>query len=77
VRETWTLSCHSGHFNQSETPEAREALRVEMEEKEEARAKKAMKALEEMEGKRKKSVLHSHVAAYGLRRAGGKDDCPI
>lgn len=43
-----------GHFKQSETPEAREELRLKMEAKEEARAKAAKKALEEFEENRKK-----------------------
>lgn len=46
----------SGHFNQKETPEAREELRLEMEDKEEERQKKAKKAMEEYEDSRKKLV---------------------
>jgi hypothetical protein len=49
--------CRSGHFNQRETPEAREKMRVEMEKKEEQRVKKAKKAMEGMEKERKKWVL--------------------
>lgn len=43
-----------GHFNQRETPEAREALREEMEDKEKDRAKKAKKEMKEYEDSRKK-----------------------
>ena len=43
-----------GHFNQRETPEAREALREEMEEKENARAKKAKKEMESYKEAREK-----------------------
>ncbi|WRT65174.1 uncharacterized protein IL334_002117 [Kwoniella shivajii] len=47
-------SAHVGHYNQRETPEAREQLRLEMESKEIARQKKAKKALEQYEDDRKK-----------------------
>ncbi|KAK4688620.1 hypothetical protein P7C73_g1485, partial [Tremellales sp. Uapishka_1] len=47
-------SAHVGHFNQRETPEAREALRLEMEAKEELRVSKAKKALKSAEATRKK-----------------------
>lgn len=43
-----------GHFNQRETPEAREAQREEMEDKEVARAKKAKKELKAYKDQRKK-----------------------
>ncbi|WVF70440.1 hypothetical protein IAT40_005230 [Kwoniella sp. CBS 6097] len=47
-------SAHVGHYNQRETPEAREQLRLEMEGKEAARQKKAKKALKEYEANTKK-----------------------
>ncbi|KAI9635424.1 uncharacterized protein MKK02DRAFT_44113 [Dioszegia hungarica] len=57
TKEMWWEAgnaAHVGHFKQSETPEAREELRLKMEAKEEARAKAAKKALEEFEENRKK-----------------------
>nr|XP_019005576.1 uncharacterized protein I203_02433 [Kwoniella mangroviensis CBS 8507]OCF69037.1 hypothetical protein I203_02433 [Kwoniella mangroviensis CBS 8507] len=47
-------SAHVGHYNQRETPEAREQLRLEVEAKESARQKKAKKAIEAYEKNRKK-----------------------
>ncbi|WWC87317.1 uncharacterized protein L201_002206 [Kwoniella dendrophila CBS 6074] len=47
-------SAHVGHYNQRETPEAREQLRLQVEAKESARQKKAKKAIEEYESNRKK-----------------------
>ncbi|WWC67524.1 uncharacterized protein I206_101432 [Kwoniella pini CBS 10737] len=47
-------SAHVGHYNQRETPEAREQFRLEVENKEKKRQKKAKKAIEEYEKSRKK-----------------------
>ncbi|UOH80695.1 hypothetical protein LQV05_003351 [Cryptococcus neoformans] len=44
----------SGHYNQRETPAARDQLKAEMEAKESARQKKAKKAIKEFETARKK-----------------------
>ncbi|AFR94785.2 hypothetical protein C343_02870 [Cryptococcus neoformans C23] len=47
-------SSHIGHYNQRETPAAREQLKAEMEAKESARQKRAKKAIKEFETARKK-----------------------
>ncbi|WVR04349.1 hypothetical protein IAU60_001350 [Kwoniella sp. DSM 27419] len=47
-------SAHVGHYNQRETPEAREQLRLEVEAKEESRQKAAKKRMKEYEGARKR-----------------------
>lgn len=43
-----------GHFNQRESPEAKEALQLEMEAKEEARMNKAKAELERMDAEKSK-----------------------
>ncbi|CAD6565507.1 MAG: hypothetical protein TREMPRED_001415 [Tremellales sp. Tagirdzhanova-0007] len=47
---------HVGHFNQRETPEAREGLRLEMEDKEAERQKKAKKAMKDYDDTRKRQA---------------------
>ncbi|ORY34699.1 hypothetical protein BCR39DRAFT_121771 [Naematelia encephala] len=47
-------AAHVGHFNQTETPEHREALKHEMQEKEDKRLEKAKKIAEEYDKQRKK-----------------------
>ncbi|WWD21921.1 hypothetical protein CI109_106409 [Kwoniella shandongensis] len=57
TKELWWEAgntAHVGHFNQRETLEMREPLRLEMEAKEKARVEKAKKTMKEFEKKREK-----------------------
>lgn len=66
----------SGHFNQKDSPEARQKLRWDIEDKEEERLKKAKAAWKAYDDNRKKWSCPTLHGEGTLTDPGGSDDSP-